>query len=51
MLFGGAVGEGLEPVGHVGDAVGESPFLHPFGHFVGRAAVELTASFDAFEEG
>ena len=35
----GALGEGLEPVGDMGGAVLQRPYLHAFGYFVGGCGV------------
>ena len=50
MLFGCAFGEGLEPVGDMGYAVFQSPFLHPGSHLVGSSPVEGHAIVDALEK-
>ena len=40
VLLGGAAGQGLEPVGVVGDAHLHGPLLHAGGHGIGYGAVE-----------
>ena len=50
VFFGGAFGQGLEPVGDVGYAVLHRPFFHAAGHAVGRLAVEGLTAFNAGQE-
>ena len=46
VLLGRAFGEGLEPVGAVGDAQLHGPLLHACGHFIGRLEVQGGAVVD-----
>ena len=50
VLLGGTLGEGLEPVGVVGDAHLLGPLLHPFGDGVGDGAVETGTVVDDVDE-
>ncbi len=50
MLLGGALREGLEPVGVVGDAVLVSPLLHALGYGIGDGAVEWGTVVDDIDE-
>ena len=51
MLFGGNPGEGLEPVGIVGCAVGDRPVLHSSSNGIGHAGLQLCAMIDGFSQG
>ena len=50
MLFGGTLGQGLEPVGDVRDTVFDRPFFHAAGDTVRRLAVERFAAFDTVKQ-
>ena len=51
VLLGGAVGQGLEPVGVVGDAQGLGPALHAVGNEVGHFAADGGAFVDGVGHG
>ena len=51
MLLGGHAGQGLEPVGVVGRALGHRPVLHGIGDGIGDADIQLLALVDGFAQG
>ena len=50
VLLGSAFGEGLEPVGVVGDAMLHGPLLHTLCHCIGNGAVESGPVVDDIDE-
>ena len=50
MLFGGDAGHGLEPVGKMGDPLGDGPILHGVGHGVGQIQIEGHSRVDGLAQ-
>ena len=50
VLLGSALGEGLKPVGVVGDAMLDCPLFHSLCHCVGNGAVESGTVVDDIDE-